>query len=110
MPEYEPAARELEISEIERRLGPLVAEVSRGKTRVIVEKAGTPVAALVSIEDLRRWTRLDRERDERFAVIDRMRAAFSDVSAEEIEREVDRAVAEVRAEMAAESEKRALAS
>lgn len=37
-----------------------------------------------------------------FAVIDRMRAAFADVSDEEIERETAKAIAEVRAEMAAE--------
>jgi hypothetical protein len=52
--------------------------------------------------DLERWARLDRERDERFAVLDRMRAAIADVPPEEIEREVAKAVAEVRAEMAAE--------
>jgi nicotinamidase-related amidase len=39
---------------------------------------------------------LDRERDERFAVIDRMREAFKDVSPEEIEREADRSVAAAR--------------
>lgn len=103
-------AQSLDISEIDSRLVPLVEEVARKKNRVIVENAGTPVAALVSIEELRRWDRLDEERDDPFAVIDRMRAAFADVSTDEIESEVAKAVAEVRAETKAEREKRALAS
>jgi hypothetical protein len=51
---------------------------------------------------LERLARLDAQREERFAVVDRMRAAFADVPTEEIEREAAKAVAEVRAEMAAE--------
>jgi hypothetical protein len=47
---------------------------------------------------------MDEERESRFAVIDRMREAFADVPTEEIEQEVAKAVAEVRAEMAAERE------
>ena len=50
-----------------------------------------------SAEDLRRLDRLDRECAERFRVIDEARAAFDDVAPEEIDREADRAVAEVRA-------------
>ena len=54
------------------------------------------MAALVSADDLTRFAQLERERDERFAVIDRMREAFKDVSPEEIEREAERSVAAAR--------------
>lgn len=103
-----PTTQNLEISDIEERLQLLIDKVSRNELRVIVEESGTPVAALVSVEYLDRWARLDQVREERFAVLDRMREAFAGVSPEEIERETAKAVAEVRAEMAAERAERAL--
>jgi prevent-host-death family protein len=110
MSTQDPTTQSLPISEVQSRLSPLAKEVARKELRVIVEESGTPVAAIVSVDDLARWVRLDRECEARFAVIDRMREAFADVPADEIEREVAKAVAEVRAEMAEEREKRALAS
>jgi hypothetical protein len=56
------------------------------------------VAALVSTDDLERLTRFDQERAERLALLDELRAPFADVSPDEIEREVERALTEVRAE------------
>jgi hypothetical protein len=41
---------------------------------------------------------MEAERAERFKVLDEIRAAFKDVPADEIEREVAKAVAEVREE------------
>lgn len=52
---------------------------------------------MISAEDLSRLTRLEKERNERFKVIDRMREAFKDIPDKEIERQVDKAVAKVRA-------------
>jgi prevent-host-death family protein len=98
----EPMTVTVEISEAERRLTPLAHEVAKTGVRVIVEESGAPIAALVSLDDLDRLEQLRRDREARFAVIDRMRAAFADVSADEIEREVAKAVAEVRTEMEAE--------
>jgi prevent-host-death family protein len=98
----EPTTRTMEISEVKSRLSPLANEVFRNEIRVIVEESGTPIAALVSLDDLERLARFDEQREKRFAVVDRMRAAFADVPTEEIEREAARAVAEVRSEMAAE--------
>jgi prevent-host-death family protein len=98
----EPMTRAIEISEVKSRLSPLMNEVSRNEVRIIVEEAGAPIAALVSLADLERLARFEKQREQRFAVVDRMRAAFADVPTEEIEREAARAVAKVRAEMAAE--------
>jgi hypothetical protein len=41
---------------------------------------------------------LDEQREKAFEIIDRMREAFKDVPEDEIEREVEKAIAEVRAE------------
>jgi prevent-host-death family protein len=96
MREPEPSVQTVKISEVKANLSGLVHEVSRNATRVLVEERGRPVAAIISIEDLQRFSQLERERDERFAVIDRMREAFRDVPSEEIEREAERSVAEAR--------------
>lgn len=89
------------VSEARQHFASLLNRVFREGTRVVVEKSGIPVAALVSTEDLARLQRLDAERVQRFAVIDDMRAAFQDVPAEELEREAERALREIRAERVA---------
>ena len=96
--------RTVDIADAKSQLSPLANEVSRQRLRVVVAESGAPLAALVSLDDLERLVKIDAEREVRFAVVDRMREAFADVSTEEIEREVAKALAEVRAEMAAERE------
>ncbi len=98
MREQQPMNRTMKISDVRGQLNTLVNQVYRKETRVVVEKSGIPVAALVSTEDLKRLNQLDRERDERFALLDDLRAPFKDIPAEEIEQEVERVLAEVRAE------------
>ena len=97
MPE-QTTTQTMKISEVKQQLNRLVNQVYRRETRVIVEKSGIPVAGIVSIEDLRRLDRLDRERAERFKALEEFAAGFTDQSPEEIERETARAIAEVRAE------------
>jgi hypothetical protein len=98
MHERQPITQTMKISGVRSELNTLVNRVFRKETRVVVEKSGIPMAALVSTDDLARLDRLDRERAERFVVIDEMREAFAGVPAEEIERETDRISAEIRTE------------
>lgn len=102
MGEQQPVTETMKISEVRGQLNTLVNRVYRKETRVLVEKSGIPVAAIVSTDDLKRLDQLDAEREADFAVIDQMRTAFKDVPPEEIEREAARALAEVRAEIRAE--------
>jgi prevent-host-death family protein len=104
MPELEPMTQTMKISDVKNQLSSLVNAVYRKETRVLVEKAGIPVAALVSAEDLKQLARLDAERAERRRVVEAMREPFRGVPPAEIERETAQAVAEVRAEMRAERE------
>jgi prevent-host-death family protein len=90
------ATQTMKISDVKQQLNSLVNRVYRRETRVIVEKSGIPVAGIVSADDLRRLERLDEERAERFAILDAFGEAFRDVPAEELEREVARALAEAR--------------
>jgi len=90
------------VSEAGTKLALVVDQVSKTRTRVVVEEDGVPVAAVVSTRDLDRLDRFDAERDADFAIFDEIGAAFRDVDPDEIERETAKALAEVRAEMRAE--------
>ena len=68
----------------------------REETRIVVEKSGIPVAAIISAEDLKRLDQLEKERSDRFRILDEVKAAFRDIPEAEIERESDQALARVR--------------
>ena len=93
----EPMTQTIAASEARQNFSQLLNRVFRREMRVVIEKSGVPVAALVSADDLEHLRRYEEQRREDFAVLDRIREAFKDVPAEEIEREVARAIAEVRA-------------
>jgi prevent-host-death family protein len=97
MPDKQPPTRTMKISDVKNHLSSLVNDVYRNETRILIEKAGIPVAAIISARDLQRLSQFEQEREERFSVIDRAREAFKDVPDEEIEREVDRIIARNRA-------------
>jgi prevent-host-death family protein len=98
MHEREPMTKTMKASEARQQFSQLLNEVFRGEARVIVEKSGIPVAAIVSAEDFKQISRIEDERRRDFAILDIMREAFKDVPAEEIEREVSRALREIREE------------
>jgi hypothetical protein len=67
------------------------------ETRVIVEKGGVPVTAIIAAEDLERWTRVEAERSERLgAARERMGAAFGDLPDEQLEHDVAEVIEHVR--------------
>lgn len=88
----------MNISQARDQFSQAVNQVLRGQIRVLVQKRGRPVAAIISVEDLRELQWMEARRAERFKVIDQMREAFTDVPEDDIDREVDKAQAEVRAE------------
>ncbi|HET7034924.1 MAG TPA: type II toxin-antitoxin system Phd/YefM family antitoxin [Thermomicrobiaceae bacterium] len=88
----------MKLSAAKQQFSQVVNRVFRREARILVEKSGIPVAALVSVEDLRRLEQLDAEWARDFAVFDEVGAAFAGTSPEEIEQETARAVAQARAE------------
>jgi len=82
------------VSQARQKLGELVNEVYKRHVRVVVEKSGIPVVAVVSLADFERWVRLDRERD------------LADPNNEELamQREADNAKSPTRAELARRQE------
>lgn len=100
----QPTLQIVKMSVAKQGLDQLVDEVSRHTTRIVVEQSGKAVAGIVSVEDLQRLDRLDQQRAERFRILDEIGEAFKDAPAEELEREVERALADVRAKRRFEQE------
>ena len=97
-------AKTLNFTETRQNLSQVVNRVARHEARIIVEKSGVPVVAIVSTDDLHRLDVMDARRHEQLAAMGRISDAFADVPLEELERQVTLALAEVRAEMRAEHE------
>ena len=98
MPEREVMTQTVKASEARARWSQIINNVARRQARVIVEKSGVPVAAIISAQDLERFNRWEQDRMKDLAILEASQAAFKDVPPEEIEREVAKAIAEVRAE------------
>lgn len=76
----------------------LLNKVFRSQTRIVVEKSGIPVAAVISVDDLERFTQLEEQRKERFKALDKIRETFKNIPPEKLEQEIGKALAKVRKE------------
>lgn len=100
-----PKTERMSVPDAEGRLGGLIRDVSQDDARVLVEKDGVPVAGIVPIADMRRLARLDEQDREASEILETIRSRFDDVSAEEIERQTERIMAEIKAENRAARER-----
>lgn len=89
----------LDAADAPRRWEELVGKVAAGEARAVLERHGAPAVALIAARDLELLQFYEKKRAERFEVFDRLAAAFADVPGDELEREIDKAIAEVREEM-----------
>lgn len=101
MSDSELVTRTVDIGDADIDWRRVVAMVTDGGARVVLRDGGKSVAALIAAHDLARLERYEAARDERFKILDSMRESFAGVSQEEVEAEVAKALAEVRAEMQA---------
>ena len=92
----------MKISDVKNKLSSLVDEIYLKQTRVLVEKGGIPVAALVSADDLNRLQQLDRDWDAGTRALERFSKAFADVPVDELEARIAQMIADGRAKDAAE--------
>jgi len=86
--------REAPAMTVRQNLGDLLSEVQYRKGKVIITKAGKPVAALVDIALFERIRKLDEEFDQ---MREELARAFADMSEKQVEALVDEAVKEARA-------------
>lgn len=94
----------MKFTDARQQLSRVVNRVARRETRIMLEKNGVPVAAIVSADDLRRLDEMEARREEQFEAMREFSRAFADVPLDELERQVARALAEARAELRAERE------
>lgn len=99
-----PEKQTLKASEARQRFAEIVSQAYKSGTRVVVEKNGIPVAAVVSPRDLAQLDRLDQERGAFLEMLRAVREPFEDVPYGELQAEIDRIVALARAAMRAERE------
>jgi prevent-host-death family protein len=85
-------------SEARRHFSDTLNRVRQDEVRIVVEKSGIPVGAFVSMNDMRRLEEVDREWAEIEDVFRRTQAGFDGASPEALEREVEKAIAEVEAD------------
>ena len=98
MHEHEAMTQTMKASDVRQQWSQILNKVFRKEARVVVEKSGIPVAAIVSTEDLAWLQELDARRDELFRAIDETQDAFAGVPEEALEREIRKAIANARAE------------
>lgn len=85
-------------SEVRAHWSELVNRVANGEIRVIIEKNGASVAALVSSKDNEQLQIVDYNRAAFLQALTDLREGFKGIPEDEIEREVAKALAEVREE------------
>lgn len=92
-----PVTQTIKASEARQTFSQLLNRAFRGEARVVVEKSGIPVAAIISARDLEWLQRYEEEREQDFKILEEFGAAFKDESPAEIERQVTKAISEARA-------------
>ena len=90
--------REVSAMEARQRLGELLDQVFYKEDQFVIKRGRKPMAAVIP---MRAYEQFLRQRDEDFAVLDRIWSETADVSEEEADREIERAIADVRAEESA---------
>jgi prevent-host-death family protein len=76
----------------------IIKKVSQQEARVVVEENGKPVAAIISAQDLQRFSQLEAQRRERFKVVEEIQARNRDKDPEEVERVVAEEIEAMRQE------------
>ncbi len=93
--------RKVSAGEARKRLGELLEGVFYRGDEVVIERAGKPMAVVISAE---RYEALERNRERLFELVERAQQRNEDVPVDLIEREVRAAVDDVRGEPSARAE------
>lgn len=91
------------VDEFRTNLAELIGRVMYGKDQIIIKKYNRDAAVLINVEDYEKLIdptkRLSSARwKDKFKIIDKIRAAMPEINQDILEKEIDRAVKEVRAE------------
>jgi prevent-host-death family protein len=93
-----PEIETMNVSEARRQFSDVLNRVYRNRERIVVEKNGIPMAGIVPIADLTYARNREEGRQGLRDILNQTRSAFVEVPEDEIEREIEKAIAEVDAE------------
>lgn len=93
-----PPVETMTVTETRQNLSETLNRVRRGESRVLVEKSGIPVGAILSPEDFEAFQKYEQRRAEQWAAVDRLRESFADVPEDELDAELEKAIREVKEE------------
>lgn len=99
----------MSVSQARQQFSETLNRVYRDDSRIVVEKSGIPVAAIVSLRDLEDLQYLAHVKTQGWDSVRRLRDAFADVPDDELEREIDDAISNVKRERRQASWERASA-
>ena len=103
MREQQPMTQTMKASEARQHFASVLNRVFRKEARVVVEKSGIPVAAIISAADLERLTQLEQEREQRWAAFLAIADRFPKEDPDEAERFVAEEIEAMRAEERAQA-------
>jgi prevent-host-death family protein len=86
--------------EARRKFGQLLEEAFYQKDHFVVERSGRPMAAIVPIDDYHKWQRLSKERV--YLMLEEVWTRTQAVPAEELNADIEQALATLRQELRGE--------
>jgi PHD/YefM family antitoxin component YafN of YafNO toxin-antitoxin module len=89
----------ISVEEFHEQSDSLIRKAAGRRNRIAVAQDGMIVAALVSASDLERLEEIELRRDEKIQLVKRIRETFAGIPEDELVREGERALREVRQEM-----------
>lgn len=92
-----PVEKAVDVAQAGASLAEIVKNVARGEVRVILKDGDQPMAVVVSASDFERLTRIEDARALDLSVLEASQAAFEDLSEDELEAQIAKAIADVRA-------------
>lgn len=93
-----PAPESMNVSEARKQFSDLLNRVHRDEKLIVVEKSGIPVAGIVPMAVVQAAQEKAANRQKLLDVLQRTQSAFDGVPEEEIEREVELALKEIKQE------------
>jgi len=91
-----PRVETMSVSESRRQYSEILNRVYRDNDRVVIEKNGIPVAAIVPMRDMQDAEVRQEQREAVLQAFRDVQQAFADVPADELERELDKALAQAK--------------
>lgn len=85
-----------EVSDIEARMKfvELLDQAHYSDNQIVIKRSGKPIAALISIQSYQQFM---KQRDKRFSLLDRVWSKVPEISEDEVNRDIEDTIAEVRA-------------